>query len=30
MTAPRFTVLPGFPSQSVPSAETQFNVREKF
>ncbi len=27
MTAPRFTVLPGFPPQSVPSAETQFNVK---
>jgi len=26
MTAPRFTVLPGFPSQSVPSAEMLLNV----
>jgi len=27
MTAPRYTVLPGFPSQSVPSAEMLFNVQ---
>jgi hypothetical protein len=26
MTEPLFTILPGFPSQSVPYAETLYNV----